>query len=274
MPSAVLRKALIILAALGVAAALIMIFFPRERGPIGIVFLHGKLAPIGEGPGAARQLIGRLRGDGYLVAVPEMCWSRRRGFDHAYPECLAEIDGVIADLKSRGASRVVIGGISSGATAAIAYAVAHSELRGVFALSPADDPERKARTPAFAASLDQARDLVAQGHGEEMSSFADVNTTTGGPFEVTLATTPRIFLSFYGPDAPTHLPMTVAKLRAPLLWISGDRDPTQRGIRGYAFDKAPPNPLNRFVTVEANHIGVLDAGGDAVLDWLAALKAR
>lgn len=89
--------------------------------------MHGKLgSPLGQtGLIGNRQPIGArlaadLKGAGYLVATPEMCWSARRGFDKTYPECLKEIDGAIAELKAHGASRFVVGGLSLGGNAAIA----------------------------------------------------------------------------------------------------------------------------------------------------------
>ena len=55
---------------------------------IGIVLMHGKLgASLGSVHGRQQiggQLIAALEGAGYLVATPEMCWSRRRGFDLSY----------------------------------------------------------------------------------------------------------------------------------------------------------------------------------------------
>lgn len=246
-------------------------------GKIGVVLLHGKLGPplgtsLGRGPAAGARLIAALRDAGYLVAAPEMCWSRRRGFDLPYADCLAEIDAAIAGLKSQGATAIVVGGLSLGGNAAIAYGASHPGLLGIIGLSPADDPALKARSdPKVADALAMAHRLVAEGKGDEKTGFDDVNTGRGGTFTMTLDTTPRIYLSFYDADSPANLPASAAKLTAPLLWVAGDRDPSQRSGRSYAFDKAPPNPLNRYVTVPANHLEVPDAGTAAVLAWLAEL---
>ena len=81
-------------------------------------------------------------------------------------------------------------------------------------------------------------------------------------------TTPRIYLSFFDPQ-PASLGDNTSKLTAPLLWIAGSADPTQRDAE--LFPRAPANPQNRFVSVAANHLTTPDAGADAVLAWLAAL---
>jgi hypothetical protein len=72
---------------------------------IGIVLMHGKT-------GSPNTVIDRLaialQGAGYLVEVPEMCWSRRRIYDRPFLDCLTEIDSAIARVKSRGAGRIVV----------------------------------------------------------------------------------------------------------------------------------------------------------------------
>jgi len=246
---------------------------------LGLVLLHGKLGmPLGASYGHASgspvgaELVSRLGSAGYLVAVPEMCWARPRSFDRTYPECLAEIDAAIAGLRSRGATMIVVGGLSLGGNAALAYGATHSGLAGIIGLSPADDPARKASNPRFGASLAKAQEMVAQGNGDERASFDDTNTGPGGSYPMTIDTTPRIFLSFFGPNSLANIPATAAKLTAPLLWVAGDSDPTQRGGPAYAFDKLPPNPLNRYVVVKASHLQVPDAATPDVLAWLTDLQ--
>jgi pimeloyl-ACP methyl ester carboxylesterase len=257
---------------------------PAEAaGKVGVVLMHGKLgmalgaAPAGR-PAIGARLVAALEGAGYLVATPEMCWSRRRSYDHGFSDCLGEIDAAIAGLKGRGATSIVVGGLSLGGNAAIAYGATHPGLLGIVALGPADDPNLKARRPEIAGSLAKARDLAAQGKGDAATSFDDVNTGPSGSYGMTLETTPRTYLSFYAPDssagnAPASIPANVARLSAPLLWVAGSSDPTQNGGRGFAFDKAPRNALNRYVTVAANHIETPDAGAAEVLAWLKDVAA-
>lgn len=252
----------------------------RADDKIGIVLMHGKqgsplgVAVVGSNrPPAGELLIAALKDAGYLVTTPEMCWSGRRALDKVFADCMKEIDDAIDDLKTHGATGIVVGGLSQGGLAAIAYGATHSDILGVVAYGPADDPANKARSPAVAAAIAKAQSMAADGKGGERSTFDDVNTGPQGSFTMTLNTTADIYLSFYGPNATTSIPGNTAKLRVPILWISGDDDPSQRSAAS-TFDKAPPNPLNRYVKVAANHITAVNVGRDATLAWIKDLTAK
>jgi len=247
---------------------------------IGIVLMHGKLGdPLGKSrsrnaPLVGGVLISKLRDAGYLVSTPEMCWSRGRAFDSTYPNCLAEIDKAIADLKGQGATKIVVAGQSLGGNAAIAYGATHSGLYGVIGFSPASDPTFKTDPDlGFQEQLDKARQLIAAGKADDKNTFTDRNTGPQGFYNVTLDTTPRIFLSFNDADSPANIRASVTKLTAPLLWIAGDSDPSQAEGPSHAFNLAAPNPLSRSVSVHATHLEVPDAGAEVVLSWLKELKA-
>ena len=269
--SILLRMALTVALCVAAAAA-------EAQQKIGVVLMHGKLGvPLGvsdkNGPGVGAQLIEALKGAGYLVAAPEMCWSRRRGFDKPRDQCLAEIDQAIAGLKAQGATAIVVGGQSLGGHAALSYGASHAGLLGVIGLAPADDAQRKARRPDIAAAVARAQQLVASGQGDTREMFADTNTGPQGTFSTVANTTARIYLSFFDPgNAP--IAQDVAALKAPLLWIAGTEDPTQRDSETAYFQHAPANPLNRYVTVEAAHLATPDAACDAVVAWLKDLAKR
>jgi esterase/lipase len=265
--------------ALGLWVAVFAIVVPTTPAAaqqrIGIVLMHGKQGiPMGATYGrivVGDRLIAALRSAGYMVATPEMCWSRRRNFDKTYPDCLAEVDSAITQLKAQGATAIVVGGLSLGGNGAIAYGATHSGIIGIMAFAPADDPTRKSERPEVAASLAHARQLVAQGQGDVKTTFDDFNTGMGRIFLIRVTTTPRIYLSFNDTDALTHIGANVAKLSVPILWVAGDHDPTQ-GSAASVFGMAPANPLNRLVIVPSNHLGTPNAGTDAALAWLAELK--
>ena len=253
----------------------------RAEDKIGIVLMHGKqgtplgIAPPGSNrPPAGGQLVDALRSSGYLVTQPEMCWSRNRGLDKPFAECLAEIDNAIADLKMKGATAFIVAGLSQGGLAAIAYGARHSDILGVIAYAAADDPVGKAKLSAVARAIDKAKQMVANGNGGETSSFDDINTGPQGSFTMSLRTTADIYLSFYAPDAETGIALNMANLKVPILWIYSESDPSQRNASNF-FAKAPPNPLHRQVTVFANHVETVNAGRAATLAWIAELaKAR
>src|ERR1700759_851823 len=75
---------------------------------IGVVVLHGTQGM----PGATvtARFEAALKAAGYLGQAPEMCWSRTRIYDAAYPDCLRDIDAAIARLRAAGARRIVMAG--------------------------------------------------------------------------------------------------------------------------------------------------------------------
>ena len=125
-------------------------------------------------------------------------------------------------------------------------------------------PERLVRLfPQVAESVARARAIVVAGNGDQRASFTDLNIR--GPFPVD--TTAAIYLSFFDPNGPSNMLDNVSRLREPLLWDAGTADRTQPGP-GYAFARAPANPLNRYVTVNADHLGTPTAAREAALTWL------
>jgi pimeloyl-ACP methyl ester carboxylesterase len=210
-----------------------------------------------------------LRGAGYAVFTPTMCWSRSRIYDAAFPDCLHEIDGAVATLKSGGARRIVVGGQSQGGNAALAYGAQHPELAGVIALAPAPRPDMNSHNPAIARSFAEAKAMIAGGESNRRASFAAMNN--GQMF--TVVTTAAIYVSFVDPDGPAEYPNLLANVRPPVIWVAGSEDPTQRDAASL-FTRLPANPLNRLVMVNAVHLGTPGAGTPAVLEWLKALGAQ
>jgi pimeloyl-ACP methyl ester carboxylesterase len=241
----------------------------RAAGGIGIVLLHGKTGM----PGQHATLAAALTAAGYAVETPKMCWSRDRIFDKPYTACMGEVDSAIAQLKSHGATAIVVGGTSQGAVVAIDYGATHGGLAGIIAMSPAADPVDPSKYPDFAAALEQARTLVKAGKGSEVTHLDDL--VSGGK-DISVRTTPDDYLSFHDPNLPiaTIKNLTaqdLPNLKAPLLWVAGTKDPAQ-GNAAKAFQAAPENRLSRYVTVDAGHAGVPDVAAEPVIAWLKTLQ--
>ena len=237
---------------------------PAFAQTIGVVLLHGKTgspATVIDGLAAA------LRGAGYLVDAPEMCWSHRRIYDRSFTDCLTEIDAAVARLRGQGAAKVVVAGMSQGGDAALVYGATRSGLAGIIALAPAASPEHQSTLPEIAHSIDEARAMVAAGRGNETAGFADRNSVN----VLTVRTTAAVYLSYLDPRGPANMLAGIQNLKAPLLWVAGTTDPSQQGAQS-AFAQVPPNPLNRFVTVASGHLGTPGAARDAVLAWLPTLR--
>jgi pimeloyl-ACP methyl ester carboxylesterase len=241
----------------------------RAAERIGIVFMHGEAGAPG------RVIVGltdALEKAGYLVSRPDMCWSARRSYEASFAECLSTVDDSIVRLKNLGATAIVVGGFGLGGNAAVAYGARHSGLLGIIAVAPGHDATKVAARPDIADSIARARDLVAAGKADDEGDFADVNIGPTGLFSAEIATTPAIYLSFFGPDSEASMAGNVAKVGAPLLWVAAS-DASEDAGRD-VFARAPPDPGNRFVTVAAGRLGALEAAKADVLAWLKTLDAK
>jgi dienelactone hydrolase len=241
--------------------------FSATPADIGIVVLHGKQGMSGDRPTAPFQAA--LRGAGYTVQAPTMCWSRTRMYDATFPDCLREIDTAIAALRASGARRIVLAGMSLGGNAAIVYGAHHAELAGVIALAPAGQPEQMSHNPGVAQSLALARQMVAAGQGAQRTTFN--HTNSGQSF--TVSATPEVYLSFFDPGGPADFAMMLPRSHEPLIWVAGSLD-RSRATAAALFARIPANRLNEFVQVTTDHLDTPAAASNAVLAWPQALPAK
>jgi pimeloyl-ACP methyl ester carboxylesterase len=236
---------------------------------LGIVLLHGKG---GQPGGLIDSLAAALKAEGAIVIMPRMPWSggggRPETYSASYEQSLDEIGRAVAQLREKGAKRIVVAGHSLGANGAIGYAARNgSDLAAVIALAAGHTPERMKR-PELIAGLASARQLVAAGKGSASVMLPDLNV--GQTFNVKV--TPKTYLSYFDPDGPAVIPRNAAAMPAiPFLWVIGRKDPLAAAGPGYAFNKAAKNPKSRYVEVNADHKDTPDAARAEVIAWLKAL---
>ncbi|MCB1487652.1 MAG: alpha/beta fold hydrolase [Bauldia sp.] len=231
----------------------------------GIVLLHGKTG----GPGQFTQLARDLTDMGYLVEVPELCWSARRIYDRSFTGCFEDIDNAVAILENDGAEGIIVAGHSLGGVGALAYAANRTGISGVIALAPAGDPVAFGKIPVIAKSIKKARAAVAKNEDDVVETFNDFVLGKALPVRATAAD----FLTFFGPDSPGVMTTTLPALKAPLLWVAGTRDSSQRNAASL-FAMAPKTPHNQLVKVNAGHLGTPSAAFDAILDWLDEIEPQ
>lgn len=58
------------------------------------------------------------------------------------------------------------------------------------------------------------------------------------------------------------------KKSVPFIWVIGTKDLLYQGGPAYAFEKAPANPLSRYLVVDANHATTPEVGSDQVVEWI------
>jgi pimeloyl-ACP methyl ester carboxylesterase len=210
-----------------------------------------------------------LQGAGVLLETPTMPWSRHRNYDAGYDDALKEIDQAVAKLKAKGAQRIVIGGHSFGANAALAYGATRDGVAGLLALAPGHVPDLGRFRGLMADDVARAREQAAAGKGAEAFEFTDLNQ---GRREGKRASA-NIFLSYFDPEGLGAMTRTAAQLKpgTALLWVIGEQDSLFATGKGAIYDRAPAHPKNRYAPVPGGHADTPGEGAAIVLEWLKAL---
>ncbi|HEY6895698.1 MAG TPA: alpha/beta fold hydrolase [Rhodocyclaceae bacterium] len=237
---------------------------PAPAAQLGVVVLHGKWDnPQGHIVGLVRQ----LKAAGFKVAVPEMAWSLRRGYDTDLAGVERDIDAAIDGLRKAGAQRIVLAGHSLGSAGAVRYAGRHV-VDGLVVLAPGHFPEGKSFREKTGESLARAQALIAAGKGDEVDSFVDPNT--GGRLK-RLALPARIYAEFMDPEGPMNYANNSAAVKPgiPVLWIAGageDEGPKRSGYA--AYQRLPEAPPPRYLEISGVHLDIPDAAAGVVIEWL------
>ncbi len=232
---------------------------------VGVLLMHGKggtsqpNTPIGK-------LSSFLEGKGFLVSAPNMPWSRDRGYDKTYEESMAEIDGEVKKLIKKGASKIVIGGHSMGANAALGYGARYEGIAGILAIAPGHVPEGSAFQNLIGNDWKRAKKMVKSGNGDQKEEFNDVNQGEKSKKKMRA----EVYLSWFDPNGPAVMPVNTANLKpgVALLWILGEKDPMYPKGKAYAFSKAPPNIKNAYIVVKGGHKVTPQKGELEILNWL------
>ena len=236
---------------------------------IGVLLMHGKS---GDDRWVYPLAVG-LRDAGVIVeAPPSMPWSKTRIYEKTFEESMIEIDGLVEKLKAAGASKIVVGGHCFGATAAMGYAIHHEGLSGLILLAPGHLTSAK-RFGAFVKdSVAKAEEMIRSGRGEEKAHFKDLNM--GEPF--TRYVSAKLYYSWFAPNGPASFAKNAENLKpgTPLLYIVASK---QKKIAisknpAFAFEKAPPHPNSKFVTISSDHLHTPGDSLEVVTDWLRTLK--
>jgi pimeloyl-ACP methyl ester carboxylesterase len=249
LSACVAALAMLVLAGTGSASA---------AGGIAIVLLHGG----GSSGSQFDDMVPVIERAGYRVVTPDMCWSQSRRYDESAQSCIGDVDKVVDRLKGEGYQRIVVGGHSQGGIFAIYYAANRPGLAGVIAFAPSGPP----------IGMDSNNPSVAFAHRAIAAGRGDVPVDFGNGINPIIAT-PVDYLSWTGMESPLYDIELLPRLTSPLLWVAGTEDPGQANAPD-RYKYAPPNALNQFVTVDADHFATPDAAVGQMIDWLNRLSAH
>lgn len=232
---------------------------------LGVVLMHGTGGTPG---GALAGLAGALSRAGIPVETPEMPWSRSRKYAKSYEEAMGEIDSAVQRLKDQGAKRIVIGGHSLGANAAVGYAARRDKLAGVIVLGPGHHPGRSGFQSKTGFSYLDAKKMFDAGRGESMGSFAVI---VQGRKSIVKAKA-GVFLSYFDPTGSAVWDNNISQMdrKTPLLWVVGENDEFAARSSG----RYPKNDKEVVFIISGGHSETPNGSIDIVADWLRSLKCE
>jgi pimeloyl-ACP methyl ester carboxylesterase len=251
--------------------AAVAAFASGERAPrpaLGVILLHGKMGtPLDRRTGLAA--IGHvLEANGELTSLPAMPWGPNwEHIDTGVPGSLARIDDIVAALRARGASRMVIVGHSLGADMGLAYAATRGGLAGLVMAAPGHRPEQLARRDqAMREAVAKARQMVEAGQGD--ARFVGPDGIQG--YTLTLTTRAAIYLSWMDPQGLAAMEVQAPRLPSsiPLLMVVGRRDPFRRDAEATVFRPAARHPYSRYLPVGADHSTTPMAASSVIETWI------
>lgn len=235
-------------------------------GDVGVILMHGKW-----GTPKSRSPVGKLKSKledaGFEVVAPDMPWHRERYLAKGYEESMAEIDKAVETLKDRGATKIVVGGQSMGANAAMGYGARRSGLAGILVISAGHIPGAPDYAAKFEFDIDMAKEMVAKGKGDETATFSDRNQGVDKDVKMTA----NAYLSWFDPDGPAVMRKNTAKLSAPLGWFVGEDDSMATRGKAFAYDNAPDHPKNAYAVLPGNHKNLPYKGAKPIIKWLKSL---
>lgn len=233
---------------------------------VGIVLLHGKWdRPPTNVLGLARL----LEAQGFHVATPTMPWSGNREYDVSYPRALDEVTSAANELRDKGMKRVVIGGLSFGANAALAYAGSGKPVDALFLLSPGHTPYAGRMRATVEGSVAKAVDMINSGAASDRAWFVDLNQGKTKQVRVSAES----YFSYFDPEGLAAMPKMAAAIpnAIPVFLAVGSSDPMSAVAEEAIFTRSPKHPQSVFTVVNADHIGLATVIAPTLLAWLRAL---
>ena len=244
----------------------------QAQDRLGIILMHGKQGSARDGRSGLPSIASALQDTGDLTIVPLMPWSSGgwESIKTTVDQAFDLIDGYAAQLRSQGATRIVVGGHSLGANIALSYAVERGNVAGVVMAGPGHSPGGLMQSSdAARRTLERARELVKAGQGDASLSGPDSNQGN----TITLSTTAAAYASWMNPRGKASMDAQAPRLPVgiPLLMVVGEKDPSFRRARPFWYDAALRNPYSRFVTVGADHFTTPFAASKEIVEWINGL---
>lgn len=230
---------------------------------IGIVIMHGK----GGSPTKhVADLASSLEGKGYLVANLDMPWSGQRGYDANVAAAEKQVESALESLRAKGAAKLFVAGHSQGGLFALYFGGKHP-VDGIVAIAPGGSAGSTIFREKLGAAVAQARQLVADGKGDEKAQLLDFESSRG---TFAVVATPANYLTWFDPDGAMNQVIAMKNMnpKVPVLFVAPKGDyPGLQKIKQSMFDALPRHPLTKLYEPDATHLGAPSASLDEILRW-------
>jgi pimeloyl-ACP methyl ester carboxylesterase len=237
---------------------------------IDIVIMHGK----GGLPAKhVADLASPLKGKGYLVANLEMPWSGPRQYDVSVAGAEKELESALDDLRAKGATNPFVAGHSQGGLFALYFGGKH-QVSGIIAMAPGGNAGGPSFREKLGESVEKARKLVADGKGNDKTSFLDFESSRGTN---AISTTPAIYLGWFDPDGAMNQLLAVKNVNpgVPVLFIVPKHDyPALLKTKQLMFDALPKHPLTELYEPDTTHLGAPYTSLDEILRWTKEVASQ
>jgi pimeloyl-ACP methyl ester carboxylesterase len=209
-----------------------------------------------------------MAAQGYDVIAPYMPWSSTT-WDGSLCEAMAYLDQ-LAETEIAQGKEVVVVGHSMGGVHALIYGATEppTGVRAIVPIAPGHMPHQSSvfqRT--IAPDISRAKSMEANGQGDAYDSFVTLNSGA----QVTLNTTPNIYLSYHDLDEFPDILGVLPRINLPVLWFAGDAD-NLTAVYGMANLASKIDSANSsYQLLSGNHLGVVANTPTPLGTWLTSL---
>ena len=236
---------------------------------IGYILIHGK----NSGPKHPSCSLSPLREKLEVHSLTDernYFWGYEENYSKNFTCCLEDIDIAVKSMLDRGSKKIFLIGHSLGAGAVIYYTSKNPQyVDGIVLLAPAHNIHLSPIKESLVPSINKAKKLIRQGHGDTIDDFMDFDVKD----LLTVKTTPKNYLSFFDPEGPCNLSTNCKSFtkETNVLCLSGLRDPTQNSVKDLIYDAILKTNKSKFELTKDNHFTLPRNSHDLIVEWVKNL---
>ena len=172
-------------------------------------------------------------------------------------------------MRAKGARKLFVAGHSQGGLFALHYA-GQRPVDGVLPIAPGGTVDAGVFLSNLSPMVDKARQMVAEGRGQEQAEFGDYENSKGSSPVVTAA---AVYLDWFDPKGVfTSRIFGAVRPGTPVLYVAPVRDyPGLIKGKQQSFAALPAHPKTRLYEPDAGHLDAPDAAAEEAIRWMREL---